>query len=277
MRHEKDLSNSGTGKGGVGWVKNANVDPRINPNAKEFMSRTKWSDLTLYYYGMTLFDNKGTVYGYRIIDNDYNQVSHTTEYLAWHTWTGGGTHFTPQEDGTTGTFWGRFVTGNNNVVVLKKAAANPTTPERLDWHGYGGTNVAFAIYKITPVRYNCINADYKIGDDNNPQVYIADGKNGGLFLSEGVKLTVPKYSTLVVKNGPFYVNGTIDCYGTILVEDGGILTTYDSTDTGAVVNLYGGGSMIIRSGGRVYAGCPKGSLGAAKDGWTSISSDSCFK
>ena len=103
---------------------------------------------------------------------------------------------------------------------------------------------------------------YTIGDN---QVYVADKD---LFLKEGVKLTIPDGSVLCVKNGPFYVNGEIECSGTILVEDGGIIMPYESTSGGSRIVLKEGGAMIIRSGGRVYAGCPKGSLWTQGDnGW----------
>ena len=89
-----------------------------------------------------------------------------------------------------------------------------------------------------------------------------------LFLSENVKLTIPEGAVLCVKNGPFYVNGEIECSGTILVEDGGSILPYASEAAGSRIVLKEGGAMIIRSGGRVYAGCPKGSLGTAGDqGW----------
>ena len=120
----------------------------------------------------------------------------------------------------------------------------------------------FLFYKLSTVTYTCINSDYKIGEN---QVYVADSD---LFLKEGVKLTVPEGAVLCVKNGPFYVNGEIECSGTILVEDGGVIMPYESTGAGSRIVLKEGGAMIIRSGGRVYAGCPKGSLGTMGDqGW----------
>ena len=110
--------------------------------------------------------------------------------------------------------------------------------------------------------YTCINEDFRLGDN---QVYVAEDD---LFLSENVKLTIPEGAVLCVKNGPFYVNGEIDCSGTILVEDGGVIIPYESTAAGSKIILENGGAMIIRNGGRVYAGCPKGSLGTMGDqGW----------
>ena len=89
-----------------------------------------------------------------------------------------------------------------------------------------------------------------------------------LFLKEGVKLTIPEGSVLCVKNGPFYVNGEIECYGTILVEDGGIIMPYESEAGGSRIIMKEGGAMIIRKGGKVYAGCPKDSLWTKGDnGW----------
>ena len=120
----------------------------------------------------------------------------------------------------------------------------------------------FLCYKIDSFPYTCINSNYQIGEN---QVYVADRD---LILREGVKLTIPEGSVLCVKNGPFYVNGEIECSGTILVEDGGIIMPMESTSGGSRIVMKEGGAMIIRSGGRVYAGCPKGSLWTQGDnGW----------
>jgi len=142
----------------------------------------------------------------------------------------------------------------------------------VDWNWFYGNDTKiwgktdkatdFMFYKIDSFTYTCINSNYTIGEN---QVYVADRD---LILKEGVKLTIPEGSVLCVKNGPFYVNGEIECYGTILVEDGGIIMPYESTDAGSRIVLKEGGAMIIRSGGRVYAGCPKGSLWTKGDnGW----------
>ena len=129
-------------------------------------------------------------------------------------------------------------------------------------YGSGGEGRYFRMYQVNSFTYTCINSNYTIGEN---QVYVADRD---LFLREGVKLTIPEGSVLCVKNGPFYVNGEIECYGTILVEDGGIIMPYESTDAGSRIVMKEGGAMIIRSGGRVYAGCPKGSLWTQGDnGW----------
>ena len=257
-------------------VKNANVDTRIDPKAKVFQTRNKWSDIELYR--ATWDGKKNRFTGYYVMqytNGDYHYVCHTTEYL--RDLTDGATLFTPRDSLRWSYEWGygflsEFETINNNLVNLRWKPAETNFPERLDWQGWDGAQAYWMVYKIDTVTYNCINANYSIGkeDGSDPQVYQANGAKGGLFLREGVTLTVPKNSILVVKNGPFYVNGTINCYGTILVENGGILTTYDSTDKGSNINLYEGSAMIIRGGGRVYAGCPAGSTGAAKDGWLKV-------
>ena len=120
----------------------------------------------------------------------------------------------------------------------------------------------FLFYKIDSFTYTCINSNYTIGEN---QVYVADRD---LILREGATLTIPEGSVLCVKKGPFYVNGEIKCKGTILVEDGGIIMPMESTSGGSRIILEEGGAMIIRSGGRVYAGCPKDSLWTQGDnGW----------
>lgn len=153
---------------------------------------------------------------------------------------------------------------NGNVVKWTRLYGNDTKI----W-GKSNTATDFLVYKIDSFTYTCINSNYTIGDN---QVYVADKD---LFLKEGVKLTIPDGSVLCVKNGPFYVNGEIECSGTILVEDGGIIMPYESTSGGSRIVMKEGGAMIIRSGGRVYAGCPKGSLGTQGDqGWLDMNAGS---
>ena len=132
------------------------------------------------------------------------------------------------------------------------------------------SNLDFWIYDSNNKKtYTCINADFKLGDN---QVYVADED---LFLAEDVKLTIPDGAVLCVKKGPFYVNGEIECYGTILVEDGGSILPYASESSGSRIVMKEGGAMIIRSGGRVYAGCPKDSLGTKKaNGWLDMNAGS---
>ena len=133
----------------------------------------------------------------------------------------------------------------------------------INYNSNDGKNVNFRIFRITSeLTYNCINENWSIGAN---QVYTADAD---LFLYDGVTLTVPEGAVLCVKEGAFFVNGTIDCYGTILVEDGGVILPYDAIyGKGCSIRLRKGGTMIIEEGGRVYAGCPAGQLGTAVDGW----------
>ena len=156
------------------------------------------------------------------------------------------------------------------------------------WYGHGGKSKAglrflgdsekiygrkpdaseytkFYIYEVQSNYYTCINRNYQIGTKENPQVYTADAD---LFLKEGVTLTVPEGSVLCVKKGKFYVNGEIKCAGTILVEDGGVIEPFESTGSGSRIVLEEGGTMIIRKGGKVFAGCPAGALGTPEgNGW----------
>ena len=129
-------------------------------------------------------------------------------------------------------------------------------------YGSGGEGRYFRMYQVNSYYYTCINSNYTIGEN---QVYTADRD---LILKESATLTIPEGSVLCVKKGPFYVNGEIKCKGTILVEDGGIIMPMESTSGGSRIILEEGGAMIIRSGGRVYAGCPKDSLWTQGDnGW----------
>ena len=121
----------------------------------------------------------------------------------------------------------------------------------------------FYFYEVQTNAYTCINRDYAIGTKENPQVYTADAD---LFLQEGVTLTVPEGSVLCVKKGRFFVNGEIKCSGTILVEDGGVIEPFESTGSGSRIVLEEGGTMIIRKGGKVFAGCPQGCLGTPQGG-----------
>ena len=120
------------------------------------------------------------------------------------------------------------------------------------------------LYVASKKYYTCINENWSIGAN---QVYTADSD---LILKDGVTLTVPEGAVLCVKKGAFFVNGIISCYGTILVEDGGIIMPYQASGEngrGCYISLKTGGTMIIEEGGRVYAGCPAGQLGTKNQGW----------
>ena len=90
------------------------------------------------------------------------------------------------DDGSVG--WGPWLRGNTSVIA-----------------GSGSDYTYFRFYDVGTYTYTCINSNYIIGEN---QVYVADRD---LFLKEGVKLTIPEGSVLCVKNGPFYVNGEIEC------------------------------------------------------------------
>ena len=114
----------------------------------------------------------------------------------------------------------------------------------------------FRLYKVEAAPYAAINRNYTVSN----MLTVEDN----VILMENTTLTVPENTILHVKKGNFYVNGTIKCKGTILVDDGGVILPFDSTEGGCDIKLEEGGTMIIRGGGKVYAGCSKGSLGTAK-------------
>ena len=232
------------------WIASSiNADFRINPDVKEFYSRNKWSNIYLYkrqsddYYQLCQ----------RIDGTRYNvECDYYSPYLYIKS---DETSFWRFNQGSQGTGWFDTWNLNNDDIwhALRQMTGYPGYAVSSSC-GWGGSYVEWKIYEITPYYFTCINSNYTIGEN---QVYVADRD---LFLREDVKLTIPDGSVLCVKNGPFYVNGEIECYGTILVEDGGIIMPYDSTSGGSRIVMKEGGAMIIRSGGRVYAGCPKGSL-----------------
>lgn len=256
----KDINNSQSH-----WIsKSIDVDPRIDPEADEFLTSTNWSNirtrLTTFNGKYSSFDG---YYLYEYYDDNWHYVSHTTEYLK--SMTNGATLWIPysRNMGDSGKgFEMRFGTINNNTVWLKPKPTSSGYGVRLDWNGWSGENGSWEVFGRSTKTFTCINKDYTIGEN---QVYVADSD---LFLKENTKLTIPEGSVLCVKKGPFYVNGEIVCYGTILVEDGGIIMPFESTSGGSRIVMKEGGAMIIRSGGKVYAGCPKGSLGTQGDnGW----------
>ena len=240
-------------------VTSADVDFRIDPTADYFITRTKWTTLRI---GYSTGNNQ-----YYIEDcfSPWTNVRVTSEHL--HADTSQYSALEAPAGSSQGWFKPKFVQGvpgkgRTDDYYLTKQPANNDWYERIDWPGWGGYSMEWECYRISNYTYTCINSDYTIGTN---QVYVADSD---LFLKEGVKLTIPDGSVLCVKNGPFYVNGEIECYGTILVEDGGIIMPYDSTAAGSRIVMKEGGAMIIRSGGRVYAGAPKGSIKTEGDqGW----------
>lgn len=134
--------------------------------------------------------------------------------------------------------------------------------------GGGWKGTKFSIYRGTEVTYSCLNSDHTIDPD---QVMIVDSN---VIISEDVTLTVPEGAVLVVKEGSLFVNGSIEVKGgTVLVEKGGVVMPFESKKNGCRISLFEGGSLIVRSGGRVYAGCPKGDLltggnGGFLDAWS---------
>jgi len=212
-------------------VTSADVDFRIDPTADYFITRTKWTTLRI---GYSTGNNQ-----YYIDDcvSPWPNVRVTGEHL--HADTSQYSALEAPAGSSQGWFKPKFVQGvpgkgRTDDYYLTKQPANNDWYERIDWPGWGGYSMEWECYRISNYTYTCINSNYTIGEN---QVYVADRD---LFLSEGVKLTIPDGSVLCVKNGPFYVNGEIECSGTILVEDGGIIMPYESTS---------GGSRIVMKGG----------------------------
>ena len=89
------------------------------------------------------------------------------------------------------------------------------------------------------------------------------------FLLDGKTLTIPEGSVLSVK-GTFYYNGTIDCAGTIIVEEGARMLPYNPNMAAGGIKLHDGGTLIIMPKARVMAGLPSGTLNSKQDGWLEV-------
>ncbi len=121
---------------------------------------------------------------------------------------------------------------------------------------------AFKIYSMSPHVLSCLNNDYTIEKD---QVFTVDND---VIITEDATLTIPEGAVLCIKKGNLYVNGKINCQGgTILVEEGGCIYPFASDKYGSYITMDNNSLMIIRSGGRVFAGCPEDELFSEEDGW----------
>ncbi|MBR6396123.1 MAG: hypothetical protein IKS09_04060 [Lachnospiraceae bacterium] len=135
-----------------------------------------------------------------------------------------------------------------------------------DGSGGGWPGTKFTLYQGTEDTYSCLNNNYTIDPD---QVLIVDSD---VIITEDATLTVPEGAVLVVKEGALFVNGTIVLNGgTMLVEKGGLVMPFESKKNGCRIVINNAGSLIVRSGGRVYAGCPKGTLlTGGTSGWLDL-------
>lgn len=164
---------------------------------------------------------------------------------------------------------GSKVSNGDNIVFWNTSGNDTALKRGTDKNGYvaahgvssGGdddwTATRWKVYRAKEVEYSCL---YTWTMDKN-QVWTVEND---VILMDGATLTIPEGSVLCVKKGNFYVNGTIKCYGTIIVEDGGCMMPYMPQKKGGDFDI-DGGSMVIMSGGRVYAGNPKGALKATEN------------
>ncbi|MCR4946741.1 MAG: hypothetical protein K5929_07365 [Lachnospiraceae bacterium] len=114
----------------------------------------------------------------------------------------------------------------------------------------------FKIFKATEKFYSVIDEPctiekiFKIEND--------------FLLKDGCTLTIPEGHVLTVTKGSFFVNGTINCYGTLLVQDGATIIPFSPSKGGGQINLIGG-TMIVMPGGRAMIGLGKECLNSTQN------------
>ena len=118
------------------------------------------------------------------------------------------------------------------------------------------------LFSVEKKTYNAM-SDYTISNGN-----IFRNQDSS-FLLDGKTLTIPEGSVLSVK-GTFYYNGTINCAGTIIVEEGARMLPFNPNMKAGEINLQNGGTLIIMPKGRVVAGLPAGTLNAKENAWLNV-------
>ena len=259
---------------GPSWTaKNINVDPYISTGDVFYTKGIM--DVPYFHYGGTDGDNKNAR---KYILEFYSGGKATGRYLDRK----GGSEI--QSNDWSSADWmtimdkkradekgiGGYVSNGDNIIFWNKSGNDAVLRKSTDTNGNGcfcgvgsggdadwDTNSRFWVYGAAEVEYSCIYGNWTMDDE---QVYVAEDD---LILMDGATMTIPAGSVLCVK-GSFFVNGTIKCYGTILVEDGGRLIPFTPKKKGGDIDL-DGGTLAVMSGGRVYGGNPKGYLNAAED------------
>ena len=261
---------------GLSWTAvNINVDPYIS-TGDTFYTRGIM-DVPYFHYGGTDGDNKNAR---KYILEFYSNGKGTGKYLD----RSGGSHI--QSNTWSSADWmtimdkkradekgiGSKVSNGENIIFWNISGNDAVLRKSIDTNGNGcfcgcgsggdadwDSNSRFWVYGASEVEYSCIYGDWTMDND---QVYVAEDD---LILMDGATMTIPEGSVLCVK-GSFFVNGTIKCHGTILVEDGGVMMPFTPKKKGGDIDI-DGGTLAIMSGGRVYAGNPKGYLNATENAW----------
>ena len=115
---------------------------------------------------------------------------------------------------------------------------------------------SFKIYKATTKYYSVIDKDCSI-----EKVFKIEND---FLLKDGVTLTIPEGHVLTVTKGTFYVNGTINVEGTLLVQEGAKIIPFQPSGKGGQINLKGG-TLIVMPKARVMIGLGKECLSATQN------------
>lgn len=115
------------------------------------------------------------------------------------------------------------------------------------------------MYEVKKVNYEAM-SDYVI---TSGQIF---NSRDDSFLLDNKTLTIQEDGVLSVK-GTFFYNGTIDCAGTIILQEGAIMMPYNPNKKAGEIKLHDGGTIIIMPGARLLAGIPKPIMNTTEDGW----------
>ena len=144
----------------------------------------------------------------------------------------------------TGGGWGSYVSDPGWVQVIRNKSGNDVVfgrdSDSINCDSSEGRETCeqFIMYLGEKVKFPTITKDYTITAGNTMSI------PAGAILAEGVTLTIEPTAVLSVDN-IFYNNGTIDNYGTIIVNNGGQIRPFCATDPAAgTINCYGGGVTV---------------------------------
>lgn len=144
----------------------------------------------------------------------------------------------------TGGAWGGYVSDPGLVQVIRERSGNDVVfgrdSDSINCDSSEGEETCeqFIMYLGDKVKFPTITEDYTITAGNTMSI------PAGAVLAEGVTLTIEPTAVLSIDN-IFYNNGIIDNYGTIIVNSGGQIRPFASTDPAAgTINCYGGGVTV---------------------------------
>ena len=119
-------------------------------------------------------------------------------------------------------------------------------------------NSRFYVYRAQEKRYTAITT-YTVPSGQTQRV------NSDVFQLDNSELTIADNAVLSIE-GNFFYNGSIKCYGTIILQRDAIMMPYAPTSSAGNIELLGGGTIIIMEGARLMAGIPSGCMGTTQSG-----------